>query len=187
MKNNKNGFTLIELLVVVLIIGILAAVALPQYKKAVLKSRLAQWDVSFDAGRKAIEMYLLENGGFPSSTVYLTGKNSVSSVEIPGNCTINNIDCFTSAGSVSIYCSSGSCQMTLSGNLNADGTYGNKLLDGAQIRYQYTSAEDASFIGVTKEPACRWVAASYPNIPVKKNQISNCSSKYNVTLPNPEK
>ena len=39
---SKNGFTLLELLVVVLIIGILAGIALPQYKRAIEKSKMAE-------------------------------------------------------------------------------------------------------------------------------------------------
>ncbi len=62
---NKQAFTLIELLVVVLIIGILAAVALPQYQNAVLKSRFTQLRAFGDAIHKAAVAYYLANGHYP--------------------------------------------------------------------------------------------------------------------------
>ena len=59
---NKKAFTLIELLVVVLIIGILAAIALPQYEKAVLKARVAEVLLIFKEINKGYNLCLLENG-----------------------------------------------------------------------------------------------------------------------------
>ena len=57
-----RAFTLIELLVVVLIIGILAAVAVPQYNKAVEKSRVAQARIFLNAIYKGYQLCVLQNG-----------------------------------------------------------------------------------------------------------------------------
>ncbi len=62
-----KGFTLIELLVVVLIIGILASVALPQYTKAVWKSRAAELRSVTRTLATAQEAFFLANSTYPRS------------------------------------------------------------------------------------------------------------------------
>ncbi len=78
----KKGFTLIELLVVVLIIGILSAVALPQYQVAVAKARFATMQPIVTALVQAQNIYHMENGIYSSSFSDL-------SIDPPGGGTIS--------------------------------------------------------------------------------------------------
>ena len=62
--NNKKGFTLVELLVVVLIIGILAAMAMPAYFKAVERARASEADTLIGTVVNAQQRYKMKTGQY---------------------------------------------------------------------------------------------------------------------------
>ena len=71
MSRNKKGFTLIELLVVVLIIGILASIAIPQYFKVVEKARVAEAMSMISAIKSSEERFLAKGGAYTSDFTQL--------------------------------------------------------------------------------------------------------------------
>lgn len=78
--NDKKGFTLLELIIVIVIVGVLAGIAFPQFFRVVENSRVAEARIAVGAIRQGIERcYLMNSGSYATCSTF-----PVLSLEDPG-------------------------------------------------------------------------------------------------------
>jgi general secretion pathway protein G len=81
-KAAQDGFTLLELVTVVSILAILAAIAIPQYKVAILESREAVLREDLFTLRDAIDHYTADKGHYPASVESLSSEGYIRSIPV---------------------------------------------------------------------------------------------------------
>lgn len=151
MNRKNKGFTLVEILVVVIIIGVLAAIAIPKYQKAVDKADFMCVMSVLKTLTDAQQMAALSHGSYPSPPNYF--KFGDLDVSIPGI----NSSCANSDMCQSFKCGQKSFNIVLRNNQ----TWGNFSFWGATERIYYTSGSKTPYQLRCSSTRCKKIAKSF--------------------------
>jgi type IV pilus assembly protein PilE len=141
-RRDAAGFTLIELMIAVAIVGIIAAVAYPQYTSYVVRSRLAEASGNLSTTRVKLEQYYQDNRNYSATATACSGVVMPTGTNFTYSCTW---------GSTS---SSQSFVLTAAGNAAAGMSGYTFTVDNNNN--QVTTA----FVGASSLPASCWLRRS---------------------------
>ncbi len=74
MKSKRSGFTLVEILIVVVILGILAAIVIPQFTEASTEAKLSALCTDLQTLRSQIELYKIQHNDVPPTFAAFTAQ-----------------------------------------------------------------------------------------------------------------
>lgn len=141
----QQGFTLIELMIVVAIIGIIAAVAIPQYQTYVAKSQMTRVVAEVGAIKTAIEACLLEGRnavGDPATATNCDPQGTGSTLMVEGAAATS-----TKAFNSTLPANTGTAQVTFGATAadatTLEGTFGNsaaQALNGKKVTWTRSAA-----------------------------------------------
>ena len=98
MARTQRGFTLIEVMVVVAIIGILAAIAIPNYRDYVTRSKITEAFAGLSDARNKMEQYFQDNRSYPTGGCAVAGGTKATATQITVQALQNfDLDCATPA------------------------------------------------------------------------------------------
>jgi prepilin-type N-terminal cleavage/methylation domain-containing protein len=127
LRTNNSGFSLVELMIVIVIIGVLAAVAVPIYNNNVRKAKMSEADAALGSIRTQLRVYYGENGSYPVATdqyVITADWADVRSGELTGTYFTDSSYQYTGDGTdYTISCAAGSI-LDSDRTLDQDGAFG---------------------------------------------------------------